>query len=194
VTRFERGRGVDPRRPREATVQRRRGRQVVALTAVAGLVACGIAFGMWPRNDRPRDPDAVVVLGGASYERVDLGVELRERFDAVLVLSASAIAFGEARGIRCGDGVVCIHPQPRNTAGEAREVAALAAENNWDEIAVATTRFHTTRARVLFRQCLGDRVTVIGAPPLPGGPNRGFHNYLRETIGTAAAMTFSRAC
>jgi hypothetical protein len=170
------------------------GRRWVRWTVAALLLGGAATVGVWPRNDVPRDPDAVIVLGGAGYERVDLGVELRDRYDAVLVLSWSAVAFGEARGLTCGSEVLCIYPRPRSTTGEARAVAEMAEERGWDHVTVATTGFHTARARVLFRQCLSDRVTVVGAPPLDGGPHRGFRNYLKEVAGVTAGLTFRRAC
>jgi uncharacterized SAM-binding protein YcdF (DUF218 family) len=161
-----------------------------ALVLVTGVTT----FAMWPRDDIPRDPDAVVVLGGAGPERAQLGIGLRDRYGATLVLSASAIHFARAEGIGCGDpDVLCIfEPEPETTVGEARRVAELADEHGWDHVTVVTTRFHTTRARVLFRQCLGDDVSVAGAVA-PGG-GRGLRTYLEETAGTVAGLTFRRAC
>ena len=146
-----------------------------------------------PRDDEPRNPDAVVVLGGAGYERLELGIELSTCHDAVLVLSSSAIAYGRRRGLVCGEDVLCHIPQPETTTGEARAIARLADGHGWNHVTVATSRFHSTRARVLFRQCLGDRVTLVGAPA-PDGRARGLPTHLREAVGTIAALTIRRAC
>jgi uncharacterized SAM-binding protein YcdF (DUF218 family) len=166
----------------------------IALTAgsFAALTGTMIAA-LRPRDDVPQNPDAVVVLGGAGYERLELGIELSERHGAVLVLSSSAIAYGRRRGLVCGQEVLCHTPQPETTTGEARTLARLADHHGWDHITVATSRFHTTRARVLFRQCLGDRVTVVGARA-PDGRGRGPLAHLREAVGTIAALTIRRAC
>jgi uncharacterized SAM-binding protein YcdF (DUF218 family) len=159
-----------------------------ALVLVTGVTT----FAMWPRDDIPREPDAVVVLGGAGPERAQLGIELRDRYDAALVLSTSAINFARDQGVDCGPNVICVFRlDPENTTGEARRVAELAREHGWDHVTVVTTRFHTTRARVLFRQCLGDDVTVVGAVAVGG---RGLRTYVEETAGTVAALTFRRAC
>jgi uncharacterized SAM-binding protein YcdF (DUF218 family) len=168
------------------------------LAVAAGLLALVVIVvvaAAWPRDDEPADPDAVVVLGGAGPERVELGIELRDRYDAVLVLSSSAINFGREAGVDCQNdpAIRCLYPQPATTLGEARSVAQLADEQGWDHVTVATARFHSTRARVLFRQCLGDRVSVVGAPPRPG-QRRGPVEYLNEFVGTLAAMTYDRAC
>jgi uncharacterized SAM-binding protein YcdF (DUF218 family) len=169
-------------------------RNRLAWLSLVPLVTGAVILALWPRNDVPPDPDAVLVLGGAGYERVDLGIELRDRYDAVLVLSSSAVRYGGGRGLACGRDAMCIRPTERTTAGEARAAAALVEEEGWGHLTVATARFHTTRARILFRQCLGDRVTVLGAPPLPGDDRRGVDTYLKEAVGTVAALTVGRAC
>jgi hypothetical protein len=135
------------------------------------------------------------VLGGAGYERAELGIELAERYDAVLVLSSSAINFGRERGVDCQTypAVFCVLPEPATTAGEARTVATLVEDRGWDHVTVATSDFHTTRARVLFRQCLGDRVTVVGAHPSESWA-RDLRTYVAEAAGTVAALTTRRAC
>ena len=174
----------------------RRGRIALGAAGLALVLSGAAVAALWPRNDVPRDPDAVVVLGGAGYERAELGIELAERYDAVLVLSSSAINFGRERGVACEQypAVRCLYrPQPATTAGEARAVAALVEESGWDHVTVATSDFHTTRARVLFRQCLGDRVSVVGARPSESWA-RGLRTYLVEAVGTVAALTTRRAC
>jgi uncharacterized SAM-binding protein YcdF (DUF218 family) len=161
----------------------------------AGLVTALAVIALRPRDDVPQDPDAIVVLGGAGPERVALGLELRDRYGAVLVLSSSAVAHGLNAGIDCRDDprVISLRPRPRTTAGEARMVTKLVEDRDWRHVTVATARFHTTRARVLFRQCLGDRVTVVGAEP-GVWHRRTPVDYLSEALGTVAALTIRRAC
>ncbi len=167
--------------------------RVLAWTLIPIIVVVATATAaMWPRDDVPRDPDAIVVLGGAGQERADLGIELHRRYDAELVLSSSAQVFAANRGIECGPAAICLDPEPETTIGEARAIAELAAERGWDHVTVATTRFHTTRARVAFRQCLGDDVTVVGAIGRPRSQE--FWLYLREAVATAATATVWRAC
>jgi uncharacterized SAM-binding protein YcdF (DUF218 family) len=158
---------------------------------LAGLSAAFVLY-LLPHDDVPRDPDVVVVLGGAGSERARLGIELAERHDAVLVLSSSASVFGEEQGRTCTVDAICLEPEPETTRGEAREIARLADQEGWQHVTVATTAFHTARARFLFRQCLGDRVSVVGAPrddrPATGG------RLLQEGLGIIAGATFQRAC
>ena len=168
-----------------------RGRPLAIVTLLISVAAACTTFAMWPRNDVPGDPDAIVVLGGAGVERAQLGIDLSERYDVPLVLSSSAVDYGGILGLRCDVDAICFRPYPRTTSGEAASVAALAESMGWNELTVATSRFHTTRARVLFRQCFGDRVTVVGARALQ---QRGLITYARETAGTLAALTVRRAC
>jgi uncharacterized SAM-binding protein YcdF (DUF218 family) len=162
---------------------------VIALLVVILLIE---ALLMRPVDDAVEAPDVVVVLGGAGPERVELGVELSDRFGVPLVLSSSARDFGEDRGITCPPAV-CILTDPETTAGEARAVAELAEERGWERVVVATTRFHTARARMLFRQCLGDRVAVVGAERA-GGLGPGVPTRTKELLGLLGGATLARAC
>jgi uncharacterized SAM-binding protein YcdF (DUF218 family) len=146
---------------------------------------------MWPRDDIPDQPDAIVVLGGGRSERALLGIELRDRYDTPLVLSGSAWGYGYNLGLRCDVDAICVRPYPSTTSGEASTIAALAESYGGNHVTVVTTRFHTTRARVLFRQCFGDRVSVVGARPTEP---RALTTYVREAAGTLAALTVRRAC
>ena len=144
----------------------------------------------WPSSDVLHLVRKVAASGGRG-ERLPLGIELRDRYDATLVLSASARGEGYNLGLRCDVDAICVRPYPATTRGEASTIAALTETYGWDHVTVATTRFHTTRARVLFRQCLGDRVSVVGARPTEA---RGLTTYVRETVGTLAALTVRRSC
>jgi len=171
------------------------GAAAVLALIVLLLVAAGVAFArfMVPIDDVPRDPDAIVVLGGAGDERARLGLELAERYDAQLVLSSNARFFAAAQGAACEREAICFEPEAANTVGEARNVAALAEEYGWEHVTVATSDFHTTRTRYLFRQCFGDRVTVVGASR-DDRPRIAVRLLLREAAGVIAGATIERAC
>jgi uncharacterized SAM-binding protein YcdF (DUF218 family) len=166
----------------------------IAVAATVTLLAVLVleAQLLRPLDDEISDPDAIVVLGGLGSERVDVAIDLHERYDAPLVLSSSARAMGAEAGVGCPPAV-CILTDPETTAGEARGVAELADERGWDRIAVVTAQFHTARARMLFRQCFGDRVAVVGAAREDGrGP--GIPTRTNEMLGLLAGSTLARAC
>ena len=163
-----------------------------ALVAVLAVPAALVLY-LLPTDDVPLHPDAVVVLGGAGSERARLGIELAERYDAILVLSSSAAVYGERLGRTCSADALCLEPEPETTRGEAQEIARLADQEGWQHITVATAAFHTSRARFLFRQCLGDRVSVVGALR-DGQPPITPRQLVQEGLGIIAGATVQRAC
>jgi uncharacterized SAM-binding protein YcdF (DUF218 family) len=53
---------------------------------------------------------------------------------------------------------------PYSTRGEARTVVRLAGARGWRSIVVVTSRFHVTRAHMLFRRCWHGPLSMVGAP------------------------------
>ena len=179
-------------------VRRRRRRQLVVVALapfVLGLLtAVPVFMVLFPHDDDPRSPDGVVVLGGVGQERADLGIELSKSYDVPLVLSSSATWFAKERGYRCSLGNALCLARPRfaeSTGEEARYTAEFVAERGWDHVTVVTSSHHTPRARILFRQCLPDQVSVVGAPR-PDGASVG--EQIREVAGIVAALTIRRGC
>lgn len=159
------------------------------------LALGGLTLYMVPRDDDVERTDAVVVLGGAGSERAALGVELAERYDAELVLSSNASLYARWLDKTCDVDAICFDPSPENTAGEAENIARMADEHGWDHVTVATSSFHTSRSRYLFRQCLGrDRVAVIGTDGAAGGGAMDLQLFVRESTGLVAGATVRRAC
>ncbi len=140
----------------------------VAALFLGGWVAATILLLFLPAEAVPPHADAVVVLSG-SKRRLDRGLELVQGGVApVLVVSAGfdprqprarrLCLAGRGRGFR----VLCFWPRPDSTRGEARGVERLARRYGWRSIVLVTSRFHVTRARMLFRRCLDARVDAVG--------------------------------
>jgi uncharacterized SAM-binding protein YcdF (DUF218 family) len=146
-------------------------RAVLALVAVAWLVATAILF-VWPRQDEPRKPDAVVVLSGARKTRLAKGLELvRAGIAPTLVISGGgAPGWTEANRL-CDEmepfRVVCFRPRPDSTHGEAADVARIARERGWRSLVVVTSRYHVTRSRLLFRRCTDADIGAVAARTSP---------------------------
>ena len=147
-----------------------RGRTLAALVVV-WAAATAVLF-VWPREDEPQRADAVVVLSGARTTRLAKGLDLmRERVAPTLVIS-DGNARGWAEGNRLCDGgsdfdVVCFRPRPYSTHGEANGIAELARRRRWRSLVVVTSRYHVTRARMLFRRCTDARVRGVAAETSP---------------------------
>jgi uncharacterized SAM-binding protein YcdF (DUF218 family) len=189
--------------------RRRRWRALILVVAVLclGLITVTTAMVLFPYDDEPRAPDGILVLGGVGRERVDLGIELSESYDVPLVLSSSATWFAAERGYRCSLGnAMCLQrPFAESTAEEAHHTATFVEENGWDHVTVVTSSHHTARARILFRQCLGDDVSVVGASRPDTLPREDQdrpwavtgvkpQERAREVVGIIAAVTIQRAC
>lgn len=123
-----------------------------AVSAVIILVLSAILF-VWPRTDAPQKADAIVVLGGGGGGiRLTKGLKLASDGYAPTLL-ISTPDHSRCRYSVPGVSVICFHPSPQTTQGEARDVAKLASEHHWSQIIVVSGRAQTTRARLRFDRC-----------------------------------------
>jgi uncharacterized SAM-binding protein YcdF (DUF218 family) len=138
------------------------------------------------------------VLAGGAGERLAEGVRLVESG----VAPTLAISHGRQPGWTeanrlCGGAapyrVACFDPKPDRTQGEARAAAVLAREQGWRSLVVVTSRYHATRAALLFRRCFPDVRVVAARPASPGGlPS--VRSLVREWAGLAHAAVVEREC
>jgi uncharacterized SAM-binding protein YcdF (DUF218 family) len=59
--------------------------------------------------------------------------------------------------------VVCFHPDPYSTRGEAEAFSRLAAKRGWRSVVVVSSRYHLVRARMLFERCYDGQVSTVSA-------------------------------
>jgi uncharacterized SAM-binding protein YcdF (DUF218 family) len=143
----------------------------VAGLVVAWLVACAVLF-VWPwAASTPRSADAIVVLSGGRDSRLDPALALLRRGVApILVISSpaedrkwhSAQRICKAPPHAYRFRVLCFEAAPYSTRGEARAIARLAREHGWKRVAVVTSTYHVTRARMLVRRCYGGGLSMVG--------------------------------
>ncbi len=135
---------------------------------LAWAVLAAVLF-LWPPRHVPQHADAVVVLAGARGPRLTRGLELvRQGVAPVLAISdAWSPTWVEANRLCAGRPapapVLCFHPVPYSTRGEARVAANLAADRHWRSVLVVTSRYHIARARILFDRCLDGVVYTAAA-------------------------------
>ena len=145
--------------------------KVVLLAAVLAFAGLSARLFVFPGTDspKPRSADAVVVLAGARKPRLHKGLELmRKHVAPTLVISDAPVAdWPEANRLcagRAGFKVICFHPDPYATRGEAEEIARLARAHHWRRVVVVTSTFHVSRARTLFKRCVKEaKVEFVGA-------------------------------
>lgn len=147
----------------------------MVVTGTLFLAATARLF-VWPSTNDVHRADAVVVLDGGSGERLDKARALMARGVApTLAISTGRETDADEAGELCTKpqrfAVVCFSPRPDSTRGEARTVATLARQNQWNEVVLVTSTYHVTRARILVDRCFEGRVDVVSASP----PRRPLH-------------------
>jgi uncharacterized SAM-binding protein YcdF (DUF218 family) len=178
----------------------RRALLVLALLVGAWLVLSAVLF-VWPwAASSPQQADAVVVLAGARNERLDPALALmRKRVAPVLVISSAARdpKWRKARRLCAAPAdayafrVVCFEAVPYSTQGEARAIGRLARANRWTRVAVVTSTFHVTRARMLIERCYHGGLSMVGtASPWWRLPEE----WASETGKLLVQLTVRRGC
>jgi uncharacterized SAM-binding protein YcdF (DUF218 family) len=143
---------------------------VVAALVGAWLVACLVLFVWPPAESKPPTHASVIVVLSGDKKRLPPALDLvREGVAPVLAISS----VGRTRHWRaarqlCAAGrflrarVICFDAVPFSTQGEARTIARLARTRGWRSVVVVTSRFHVTRADLLFRRCVKLPLYVVG--------------------------------
>jgi uncharacterized SAM-binding protein YcdF (DUF218 family) len=179
-------------------VARRLVSAALALLA-AWVVACLVLFVWSPwAQSAPAHADAVVVLSG-EHSRLPPALALIRRGVAPVLAISSVretprwLAARRLCAARRYDGasIVCFEAVPYSTRGEARAVARLARERGWRSVVVVTSRFHITRAHMLFRRCYHGGLAFVAAPsPWWRAPL----DWADETGKLLVQLTVERSC
>ena len=151
--------GNRPRKRGRPTISLRRAAAGAALVlALLWVLATGFLFA-WPSSDSAGRVDALIVLGpGRNGERIEKALELmRSGASNVLVVSeGNGAAWRRVEDVctrPTSFQIVCFRATPFTTRGEAAMGSRLATARGWGEIAVVTSTYHITRARVLWSRC-----------------------------------------
>ena len=172
-----------------STDSRRRRRRVVmivlAVVLVGALTLAGRLF-VWPSlPPLPQRADAVVQLSGPGNRRaVALNLVRLGRAPLVAISVSDQerdVAGWCDRGQLRGVPVVCFHPEPFTTRGEARAIAQLAQQHGWHSVILVTTPDQAKRAMLRVSRCFNGKIFVATA----GLP---WYRYPGQVIYQAAAM------
>jgi len=126
------------------------------------LFAATARLFLWPPTDAPAKVDAIVALGGdPGQRRAHVAIKLAEAgFAPVAVISLGGYRVpcpAAPRRVR----VICFHPNPVDTRGEAEYAGRLAARNRWTRLIVVAERSQATRARLLFKRCTAAHLLIV---------------------------------
>lgn len=182
-----------------------RGRWVAGAFSVVVLVVLVVTwrwfiFPSATAVDAVPPADAVVMFVGGRGERLDAALEVVEAGNVgALVIPNGATASWPQANALCdgrtdvGVEVLCPVPDPDTTRGEARAIAAVAAEHGWGTLVVVTSTYHLERATLLLGRCFSGEVSAVEASPvlsLWGWVSRLTH----EWAGVAKARLLERGC
>lgn len=139
----------------------------------------------------PKQADAVVMLGGASKERLLDAMLIRDQVKApFLVLSYTNTAGNASADSYCDlhsnkliyPDVICFTPNPLDTRGEAQQIGTLVSEHGWKDVVVVTSKYHVERAGTLMKQCANAKVSMMATDPSLDGW-QWFRRFVIETGG-----------
>jgi uncharacterized SAM-binding protein YcdF (DUF218 family) len=116
--------------------------------------------------------DAVIVLGGASGERLPAAQKFQRDLGVpVLVLSHTDTPGNKAADELCNTALfpspdlICFRPGDYDTRGEAEAIGKLVRANGWNSITVVTSSYHLARAGRLMEQCTTADVQMVASHP-----------------------------
>lgn len=160
------------------------GLAVLAVTAWA--VAAVQAF-RFPQVDPLGESDAYYALhSGGGVNAVAHHAEWLPTGKPLLVsLPADELTLEPYRDV-CRDpalNVLCVHPDPLTTQGEAQNLGRIAREQGWRSVTVLSQRSHMTRARVLMERCFDGEVRMV-----PRDVQSGAVTWIRVMVYESAAM------
>jgi hypothetical protein len=182
---------------------RRHLRLLIVLLVVFDTVAIflGATYKLFvaPHEDPVRKSDAVVVIAGGPL-RMQRALQLVDQGAAPLLLISDpggrwpygSFSIHTCKLKRAYFQVLCFHPNPESTQGEARAVKRIAAQRHLRSLIVVTSNFHVTRARLEMGRCFHGRLAVIGTP-WPNPWKRWRYTAL-EWPKLAYAETLNRGC
>jgi hypothetical protein len=162
---------------------------VVLLLLIAAVEAWAFVF---PGGDKAGPADLVVVLGGNRKDlRVRKALELvRQYAGSTLLVSAPIDRYcpGTAPG---AERLVCFHPHPSTTRGEARYVGAYARSHGAHSVEVVVTADQLRRARLRFKRCWHGTLRMIKTHAPLGGV---LHEVPYQNAASVKALIFERSC
>jgi hypothetical protein len=110
------------------------------------------------------------------------------------VISRGSAVYGHGSSCAAqipGVRVICFHPSPDTTQGEAEFAGRLARRYHWHSIALVTITPQDSRARLRMQRCFAGRVYVVTAP-MPGYDWP--YEIAYEWAATIKALTVNRSC
>ena len=184
------GRDCAPRRPRRRLL---RAFGIGGILTLATFVAVTAHLLVWPDLEpAPERVNAIVELGGpGDSDRDRVALKLARNHRAPVLIQSTVVGDAHCLPPAGGARVICFHPDPNTTRGEARWLGAIAAQRHWKSVIVVTTPDQAWRANLRVARCFRGTVYNVTAH-LP------FLDWLRQIpyqwVASAKALTIERTC
>jgi hypothetical protein len=139
---------------------------LVVIALVSAFVIATLALFVWPPlPSLPPHADAIIELAGPGL-RDSAALDLARQGVAPVLVQSTVEA--EAGGHTClppvpGVTIMCFHPDPATTQGEARYIGEMGARLGWKSVIIVTTPDHALRARLRVQRCFPGQVYVSTA-------------------------------
>lgn len=145
----------------------KRWRRALFALAVMFIVVCVATARLfvWPDRGMPARVDAIVMLDSPDHPlNVALRLAVRHRAPFLVVSQGTPASGDPCPGNVSGVTLICFHPTPPTTKGEAEFVGRLAGKYHWQSIAVVAITPQASRARLRVERCFPGQVYVVTAP------------------------------
>jgi uncharacterized SAM-binding protein YcdF (DUF218 family) len=179
-------------RPGERARLRLRRALLAAATLVLLLAGLTARLFVWPPSGMPDRVDAILMLNNPG-DPLPVALQLaREHRARYLVVSQGTVASHYACPAPVpGVTLICFHPSPATTQGEAEFAGRLASKYHWNSVAIVTIAPQDMRARLRLERCFGGHVYVMTSSlPLRSWP----YQIAYEWGALVKALVFQRSC
>jgi hypothetical protein len=137
---------------------RRRSLRVAGIGGVvvsAAFLAITARLFVWPDlRPLPGHADAIIELAGpGDHDRDQVALELAHEHAAPVLIQSTLPGDTSCLPPVTGVRIMCFHPSPDTTRGEARYIGALAAKRHWSSVILVTTPDQAWRAHLRVSRC-----------------------------------------
>lgn len=147
---------------RETTTRRLLAAVAALIGAASAVAVIGLPVYVFPPQSSPTRGDAVYVIGPPQPWRLELAEQLIDQGLASTMIVSTYDVDRPYCLAQHSFELVCIHPEPFTTQGEARAIRDLMAQRDWSHVTVITTTPHIERTRLRMERCVPDGIDVIG--------------------------------
>ncbi len=156
----------------EPPSQTRKGRLFLKLAAASAALmliwaVAGLFLYVKPQAASPAHADVLFVLGPPDQRMGSAEKLMHQGYAPTHAVSVPLGKDGtyddEICNAQCRHPyqVVCFHPEPFTTQGEARALRDLSAKYGWKRTDVLTAQFHVTRARAIVDRCYKGELHMV---------------------------------